>query len=106
LLSPYSLSLRVGKRERICGIKNLISFYELKHLNYIDEIIYYKMQRQEKIKDINKIVKIDTSKFIFNELIDIFDDKIKTSNENKKADDIFDDKLIEYLNTFELDITE
>ena len=53
LLGGFSLSLRVIKRERIYGIKNLVSFYGLKHEHNIDEIIYHKMKRQNNINDIN-----------------------------------------------------
>jgi len=102
LLSRFSISIRVLKRQRESGYKeNLISYYGIRRENNIDEIIYYKMQKHHKIKDENKIINIDTTKFIYNDLITIKEDKDEIIN-----DDESEEEIIEYINKLDLDLTD
>jgi len=101
LLNRFSINIRVLKRQREEGIKNLVSYYGIKRVNDIDEIIYYKMQKHHKIKDVNKIINIDTTKFIYNDLITTKEDK-----EEIIYDDESDDEIIENINKLELDLTD
>ena len=110
LLRNFSIQIK-ATRQREYGKTNLISFYGLEHLNNVDEILYYKMQKGRPVVDINNIIKIDTKKFIYNDLINKHDDK----DINKKIVDIGnldnglifdDDDIIDELNKLEIDLTD
>ena len=69
------------------------------------------MQKGRPVVDINNIIKIDTKKFIYNDLINKHDDK----DINKKIVDIGnldnglifdDDDIIDELNKLEIDLTD
>lgn len=97
LLHTFNLSIKLLQK-RIGG-KNKTNFYKIEHLNNIDEIIFYKIEKGYfKLKDKDNLFKPNKKEFIYNEL--------HINNIKKDVDSVPDYKQInDYTNLLDINIS-